>query len=197
MISAHEQILANPNRPSDNEIMLDVAGEVPLGNDEEDDDPKKNAFNLRDLLKGMEGKMMLYSYGFGNMLLKSTTYNKIETVKKNKNGEDQAYMFFFDGRFHIDGRVDLYPDEESFKKHPLDPQEAWRIWFENRYRVGEGEEYWYVTTTTFEPKSTKDRRSAADDNRFASGNYFKTRIQAWELANDLREVVRRYRLNRM
>ena len=59
-----------------------------------------------------------------------------------------------------------------------------------RWRAKECENYYYLTSNTIEVTHTTDERFAVDNNRYASGNYFKSESEANEYAEKIKKLLK-------
>ncbi len=70
-----------------------------------------------------------------------------------------------------------------------DSQIKAHIYKEKRWRAGEGGVYWFCTGSHLRTQSCTEDWLDADDNRYNSGNYFKTEGECAKYATAIRKLL--------
>ncbi len=156
---------------------------------------EEKELNLCDLLKGCEGERF-YSRAYGEVTLNEIVIDDRPCSQEIKvytpDPQSDRLWFLRDGRKHKNGEIDLYPSRQLCMKYPLDAYAAWMEWAESRkpkrWRAKKGDEYWYIDGI-IHPCQGKEDMIRTDYTRYKIGNYFRTREEAQQAAEEVRKTL--------
>ena len=89
----------------------------------------------------------------------------------------------------------LWPSEELYEKYPLDPYSAWMEWKEarkpKRWRAEIGEIYWRISAKG-NTSVTEEYNTETDDYCYNYGNYFRTKEEAEQAAEIIKDALHKF-----
>lgn len=156
---------------------------------------KVKELNLCELLKGCEGEK-LYSISHGEL-----TVDKIneDSVTMTYEGALGVIVFHSNGKFY--SRSDfctLYPSRALYEKYPLNAYSAWMEWKESkepkRWRAKKYQGYYYIDYIggRLVALYDTDEYDKDENNRYESYNYFRTKEEAQQAAEEIRKTLMKF-----
>ncbi|MDE6436633.1 MAG: hypothetical protein K2K69_03895 [Muribaculaceae bacterium] len=150
--------------------------------------------NLSEILTGCEGEEF-YSLSLGTV--------KFEEIKEdlsllfiNVAADEPMYVTTEGYGAFGEGDVCLiYPSRALYEKYPLDAYSAWMEWKEERkpkrWRADEGGSYWHFGSTG-KAAIRSEYRTTLDNSRYSIGNYFRTKEDAEQAVEVVREALTKF-----
>lgn len=165
------------------DVFVDVENKVP---EEQGCQPCSSPVLSRILSVGDE----VYTPMFGPSVV-AGTMSPGTLVIKQKDAENWVRVSN-DGRLvNSEGAPVVFPSEEAYKKNPFDFERAWFDWLCEVYpRCAYGDEYFYISTYGDVAEDT-DRHDRFTDKAYNSGNYFRRKEDAEQVAKEFRKILRK------
>ena len=168
---------------------------------------EEKELNLAELLKGCEGEKF-YHLLHGNVTLEKVLPTDI--IDEDGDIESPAGIYFiinlgYTSTYialsgHWDnkdkGIVIFYPSRALYEKYPLDAYSAWMEWKGSRrpkrWRAKQYEKYWYLDRRFIPKDVNADANSEFDSTNYENGNYFRTKEEAQQAAEVVKEALRKF-----
>lgn len=152
---------------------------------------EEKELNLCELLKGCEGETF-YSDVFELVILtKVNLVGNFLTINWNR----LELNLYSSGSKVKGNRCILWPSEELYEKYPLDPYSAWMEWKEarkpKRWRAEIGEIYWRISAKG-NTSVTEEYNTETDDYCYNYGNYFRTKEEAEQAAEIIKDALHKF-----
>ena len=186
--------------------------------DKSEDNQLKNnmedkELNLCELLKDCPRGESLFSISQGAVkLINGQSTCKGYPIQIYCDGSNEVFLRTADGKVQKEGLADLYPSEGLLRKYPFNPEGAWMEWASERkpkrwrakssagVAVSECEghwedySYWYITSDGVIAQE-EEMNCKADNLRYKLGNYFRTKEEAEQAAEAVRDMLEKFHEN--
>ena len=173
--------------------------------DKSEDNQLKNnmedkELNLYELLKVGD---TIYSPVFGERIVRAIMSDRLC---------DSTFICYKNGKIWEYGEPIVFPSKELYEKYPLDAYSAWMEWASERkpkrwrakssagVAVSECEghwedySYWYITSDGVIAQE-EEMNCKADNLRYKLGNYFRTKEEAEQAAEAVRDMLEKFHEN--